>query len=315
MANFIPPGQRARHTFIESTIENYLDVLQKNNNEAGHIHTDTSEKNQAFVENLTVPNLRNGQLHLGKIALRNEEFIPIWSSVIGEKIYIPSSFTLSPPSQATQIRAILTQKEVPNEDINTLLEYSPQHFYPQSIGRYSNALVADNSTFGAAEDGSSLYVHGRPFVLLNMQAIEDETDKKINYTRTSPDILHHELVHVDQSLNKPVHTLWTMGDFEDYFIASEIEAYLHHAVIVDELKRQQYHASDKEYLLDSTDTERFKDIRHITNKYDKLTAPNYTVKPDSRSVRAIRKLGMTAQVLSFQISRNQRKRPFSTYEA
>lgn len=221
--------KQKRYRAIENAIRDFEDLLDKNDTDNGFINKQQSAAYRDLIDNLTIPNVRSGILEIGKRALQQENYIPIWTVHTGEKFRIKTKHTL--PTVA-QMAVTANHLDSDQQQLYTnMRHHSPP--LPLNIGTMPDvtAMVTESLFSVPHKDGEyrGMEMSGRPRILLNGNYIEKAT---------RPDILAHELQHVHQCMTKPVNNCATLGNIEDRILVSEIEAYGHQKVIIDEMLRQ-----------------------------------------------------------------------------
>lgn len=294
MTYYSPFEQRERYAFIESSVENYLNVLQKNDAENGYIHPDTVHEHREIIDKLVIPNIRNGALSLGSSALRyRDDSIPVWSASWSEITRLSSTLVAPTLQQKTTIYNSLTQLEVQKSDIDRVF-YHLRNEREASLEKCGAiACVLYNRAWGRTDQNKILHIKGRPIMLFSMEFPAD--DENVRLERASPGTVHHEIVHVKQSLTNPFYHTKEKDEDDRYnlLVAAELEAYLHHADMEDELRRQDYVPKTETV---TEDLEMFEDLQDIAEAYGDIEKPNYTLRHTSRAVKITKELGLASTI-------------------
>lgn len=253
MAFFQSAEQRSRHTFIDDTVGNYLDLLAGSTQENGYIDESKKSNDKYIINRLTVPNLRHGVLQMSRKAIRNEDYIPIFPMHADESVLITPEVEYSlHPLQRTMAIEYFTRRgsdhTKTDKDLNNIIAYYNENSVESeaitSPGAKSalafvrtKRMKAKLSKLNSGKN-SDRAIQTRPYIFLEMGA--SKTPKTTEYPRMSPDILNHELTHVIQALIEPVLRFDTAGSIEDDALRNELEAYSDQEAALLEMHRQAY---------------------------------------------------------------------------
>ena len=231
---FIRNQTRRRHERIDQAIGDFYNFLDANNQEGGLINLEKSQFYRQNLDNLTIPNVRHGVMTIAKYALRNEDYIPIWSLKPGEKIASGDSSYQPTPRQRENISQIALSNGGLFEGSTierSLLEFRSKHFKPSpiTIDKESDAILSPEH-FQVPSHRFQQFIYGRPVIILNQ-----------NYNLSSshrPDTIAHELEHNSQYIDKPLLTYARLKDNHDLILQREIAAYRAQLPVLRELYRQ-----------------------------------------------------------------------------
>lgn len=226
---YMSSKNRHRYQFIENSMIDFEDFLDRNDAENGRISAGQSSIYRKLLDTLTIPNVRSGILQLGKHATKNASYTPIWALEPNESFGIAYTHTLPSPHQMTIAEEWL---KIPKDQLFSFIKSHPQQ---ASIGARTMpevaAMVGGSASPLPGIDGgnSGVVVFGRPHLLMNssMAAYSGRVDA-----------LAHELQHVYQSIYRPVGSFLTLGDFDDSILADEIEAHYRQVTVLHEMHRQ-----------------------------------------------------------------------------
>ena len=231
---FIRNQTHRRHERIDRAIGDFHDFLDKNDREGGLIDPEKSQFYRQSLDNLTIPNVRSGIMTIAKRALRNEDYIPIWSLSPGEKL-IPgdSSYQPTPRQRENISRIALSGDSLFKKSTieHSLLEFQSKRFKPSSItiNKESEAILSPEH-FQVPDHRFQQFMYGRPVVILNY-----------NYRSSSshrPDTIAHELEHNSQYIDEPLSTYTQPKDKHDLILQREVAAYRAQLPVLKELYRQ-----------------------------------------------------------------------------
>lgn len=222
MAHLQKSDVSRRHRFIDASLTNLESTL---NSPYGEFLTVSEKKIANYVINhFVVPNRRDSQLVL-PANYRDEEFVPIYAvDTDSDKTYtLDSSLRGLHPLQYEHYQSFLSQKNIDPHTINHI-ETALKNPYERSIGYDPSArgyTHTPSTIVGVADDRRErYYLKGRPLIMLQRAKYRDNYE-----SRTSPDHLYHETVHVIQALGSGAITLGTRGGLEDVSFRNELEAY------------------------------------------------------------------------------------------
>lgn len=225
---------RQRHAAIDRAVDGFRSFLDTNDAEKGALAPEKTRLYRSSLDHLVVPNIRFGVMHMSKQALRDENYIPVWSLSPGEKL-IQKNYIEPPMPQQQECIAGLVEttnwREHTNEINHSLAGWysSKPSEYPLEIKDHHNALLWSTQYKIHTSDGSYRYITGRPTLLLNY------SEKLISHR---PDVLAHEIEHIKQSVDRPLRHHQTVGDRDDDALNEELIAYRAQKRALDELYRQ-----------------------------------------------------------------------------
>lgn len=219
---FIRNEIKKRHEGIDRAIADFYDLLDKNDHQNGLIGTDTSQFYRQNLDLLVIPNVRHGVMKIGKRALIDENFIPIWSMRPGEELITENELRLPSPRQYEKLSQVRDFQE-------RLKEWQQSETPPIAINKEDEAKLSVG-TFHISVEPEAEYAYGRPALILNH-----------NYRKSSshrPDTIAHEIVHNEQFTAEPLVAFDSEASRDNLILQKEIAAYRAQFPVLSELYRQ-----------------------------------------------------------------------------
>lgn len=278
--------RRSRHLCIDRSIEAYKSVLDQNDADNGHIDPEVSKSFKEILDSLVIPNNRNGTLSLGKNALLQEDFIPVWAAAPEEEFNVSPNLYAPTDRQKKLALNALTRFGITLPKGTDPFQDTFKTGYSFCLESSSSAMVVGDYGW-YREDNENIAVKSRPLLVL---AMDKPSGKQV--PAASPAVLHHEVTHLFQDLEDPAHPLNSADEQDDKHIAEEIQAYLHFGDIVKEMGRQNYTPRPNEMRPTFRPYSLALAMYALRLQFDYPHPPFYKVRPDSRIVAYIRNSNM-----------------------
>lgn len=232
---FVSHETRQRHAQVDRTLERFHDFLDTNDAAPdGHITPEKSQLYRDTLDHLAVPNIRAGMMQMSKRALRDENYIPIWSLKTNEKLLYKKELNMPMPLQQDRMRELAETADW-SEYANGISSSLKQWRRAKSSDPILEMEVANEAVLSSdlyeipSYDGAYRRMLGRPRLLLNQ-------DEKLSSHR--PDTIAHELEHVKQFIEQPLQHYETVGEHDDDLLQKELMAYQTQVPALDEVYRQ-----------------------------------------------------------------------------
>lgn len=229
--DLIPSEQRRRHAYIEKSIKSYADLLDTAESLKAPIGTAISD-HRYVLNHLTIPNLRHDVLKIGRQALKDDEFIPIWAMKLGETVHFGNWARSPHPQQRLRQLDFLEQRSP--KDANSYERILRHGIIDErkkdiSVKRRSLAAVEKNHS---AIVTNSKWIDKSPLTLFSLRPTM-LLNNSYGSSRAVPDVLGHETEHVVQLLTDyAIQQCNTYGSIVDDHIREELGAYAVQAALM-----------------------------------------------------------------------------------
>lgn len=213
-----------RHKAINRSIE-AADSLVSSGQFASLVGDELALEFRKLLDSLFVPNEKNGVVEIGGHV--NDEGIPIFARSIDEHIAVADDIHIPTPTQLANTASSLLDifpgadpADVAMDLRDYIAENSREYLRPfpdnaRAVTSTAPSHIEMVNMSDPSKTGRRI-IFGRPFVAIRWYDW---------MKRLSPDVMVHELTHVKQNIDNPVSDMQYYGEFYDFSLRSELEAY------------------------------------------------------------------------------------------
>lgn len=244
---FLGSEQRARHAFIDASLQNTFEQLSDPALGAQLGEGLAGDHARLLQKGLYIPNVRHGMLRLPRSIDDNR--VPVVALAVGEEMQVDPRAHKMTPVQSDRVAQSLIQWANSEEDYRqdmAKLRNGPPDVEPLLLTADGSALamvVSSVNFFTVDSPKAGKFnkrgIFGRPVVSLTYNSDEP---------RLEPSVIGHELEHVLQHLFEPIKKAKCETDWRDITLRNELEAYQVQGSYMLGLARKGYQPMDGEKL-------------------------------------------------------------------
>ena len=166
MIHFLPGDQRRRHKFIDRTIDNYSEVLDRSEeNSQSYLSESFIADHRTIIESLAVPNLRHGVLSMGKTAVRSEFYLPVYALHRNESVFFDIESSLQHPMQHRETMKFFHDHNLHDADQidQKMREFNVNNNHQFGPVPDAQAFIDSKILFGKSDDMNTVMIRSTTY--------------------------------------------------------------------------------------------------------------------------------------------------------